>query len=267
MSSGRQGRGQYSRRERVAEVGIVSFTVIALLFAWVVARSGSHGAAVKYFLMFALVMVFVLAFLPAARSQRQKLPAAIRTVVRNGMPGTEIRYSARQLWVLVGTMGSFAVCCLTAAVELFIHQEAGFPGAAVVPGLFGLLFASFVVAVALGRIARGEIVLSAQGMTQRGWSFESRLNWSAISGAGAVDYGSPSILVTGYANAEWDRRYTARLWRIDRLPSAPLIEIDCRRFDVDPAVLHDYLKAYVDHPELRSELGTDAAIDRARLLA
>ena len=91
------------------------------------------------------------------------------------------------------------------------------------------------------------MTLSSHGISQRGWSVESRLDWSC-------------------ANADWNRRYTTRFWRIDRLPPVPMIPFDCRQFDVDPYGLYGYVRTYVDNPELRVELGTEAALARARYL-
>ncbi|KAA0092757.1 hypothetical protein CIW49_28605 [Mycolicibacterium sp. P1-18] len=76
--------------------------------------------------------------------------------------------------------------------------------------------------------------------------------------------GHPVILLIGYANAQWTPWYATRLWRIDRIPPAPMIEVDCRKFDVDCSALHDYLACYVDGADLRAELGTAAAVERAR---
>ena len=62
--------------------------------------------------------------------------------------------------------------------------------------------------------------------------------------------GHPVILMIGYTNPEWTPRYTTRLWRIDRLPPAPMIEVD-------------YFASYAESADLRSELGTTAAVARA----
>jgi hypothetical protein len=133
---------------------------------------------------------------------------------------------------------------------------------AVLFGAFGIVFASFVVTVAAGRVRRGGVTLSSEGITQRGRSFESRLDWSAIAGVKAATDGHPYILVIGYANADWNRRYTTRFWRIDRLPPVPMVVFDLRQFDVDPYILYAYVRTYVEHPELRAELGTEAALAR-----
>ncbi|MGV0742270.1 hypothetical protein [Mycolicibacterium sp. XJ870] len=245
---------------------LTTIAVVSVLFGIVVARAGNF-TALRYCLLFALFMVLVIAYSVVVRYRRVDLSAAVRTVERDGIPGTEIRYSAWHFTILVAVMGCGAIFCGMAAIEIFIHQDEGFPGGAVLLGALGVVFASFGAAVIFGRIRRGGITLSSQGIVHRGWSFESRLDWPAIAGVmlAFVGYtGLPVILVGGQANANWVRRYTTRFWRIDRLPKVPMIQFECRRFDADPHILYDYVRAYVDNPELRSELGTEAALTRAR---
>ncbi|MGV9799099.1 hypothetical protein ACWDTP_13700 [Mycobacterium sp. NPDC003449] len=242
---------------------LIIFALFSTLFGIVVAQAGNL-IALRYFLLFALMLVLIAAFPAVARCRRVGLPAAVRTVERDGISGTEIRYSTWQFTILVALMACFAIFCSMGAVEIYIHQDEGFPGGSVLFGAFGVIFASFVAAVAFGRIHRGGVTLSTQGIVQRGWSFESRLDWSGVAGVTPAFNGYPAILVIGYRNIVWDRRYTTRFWRIDRLPPVPMIQFDCRQFNVDPYVLFNYVRAYIDNPELRAELGTDAALTRAR---
>jgi hypothetical protein len=233
----------------------------------IAAVSGAAGIAgtapaSKYFLLFALTMALVAALGATMRYRRVGLPGVVRTVVRDGSAVTEIRYSAWQFPILNALMACCAVLPVMAAAEIFTRQRAGSP-TAVLLGAVGLFFASFLVAVAFGRLRRGRLALSARGIAQRGWSFESGLEWSAVAGIKPVCTDHPAILVIGYRNADWRRRYTTRFWRIDRLPPVPMIEVDCRQFDVDPRVLYDYLRTYVDDPAVRGELGTPAALRRA----
>lgn len=246
---------------------LITGAAFSVLFGLVVASAGNY-IAFKYFLLFALILALIAAFPVAARYVRVDLVGAIRTVECDGVPGTEIRYSAWRFRITVALMGCCALFTGLAAVEIFIYQDDGFPGAAVISGALCIVFVSFVAAVALGRIRRGHITLSSKGIAQRGWSFESRLSWSAVVGVqlAFIGYaGLPAVLVGGYANAAWDRRYTTRFWRVDRLPKISMLQIDCRQFDVDPHVLYGYVSAYVDNPELRGELGFEAALARARL--
>lgn len=230
------------------------------------AREGNL-TALRYCLLFALAVALMAVFPIVGRYRRIELSAAIRRVEVDGVPGAEIRYALWPFVILIAMMTCFAVFCVMAAIEIPIHQDRGFPGAAVIAGAMGMVFVSFLITVAAGRIRRGRITLSGRGITHRGWSFESRLDWPDIAGVMMtfIGYESlPVVIVGGYANAHWIRRDTTRIWRMERLPNIPMIQIDFRPFDVDPYQLFRYVQTYVDNPELRYELGTEAAIDRAR---
>ncbi|MUM19943.1 hypothetical protein BI330_24255 [Mycobacterium sp. CBMA 623] len=242
--------------------GLIAITTVSVLVGIAAARAG-NVAWLRYCLLFAVLMALVIAYGVVVRFRRVELSAAIRVVERNGIRGTEIRYSTWQFTILVALMACFALLCATAAIDIWIRQDEGFPGASVLFGALGLVFASFGAAAIFGRISRGGITLSNKGITQRGWSFTSSLEWASIAGVKPAFNGYPVILVIGYANSSWDRRYTTRIWRIDRLPPVPMIEVDCRKFDIDPKALYGYIRTYVDFPETRSELGTEAALTRA----
>jgi hypothetical protein len=241
--------------------GLLSFAVISVLVGIVVAAAGQL-IVLGCCLLFALLMLLAATYSAVVRYRRVDLAAAIRTVERDGVTGTEIQYSDWQFTILIAVMGCAAAFGAT-AVAVFLQQV---PGRAVLFGALGLICASFLAPVVTGRVRRGGVTLSGQGIAQRGRSFENRLDWSAIVALPAATNGYPVILAIGYANADWQRRYTTRFWRIDRLPPAPMIEFDCRQFDVDPYVLYNYVRTYVDNPELRAELGTEAALARARHL-
>lgn len=249
----------------LSAVGLSAVSAFSFLFGIMMAAAG-NVIALKYFLLFALFTALIVALALVGRYRRRPLSSVIRTIERDGVQGTEIRYSGWQFTILVALMGCGTLFCAAAAFETVIYQDEGFPGFAVVIGALGIAFMSFIAVVASGRVSRGGVTLSSEGIAQRGRSFESRLDWSAIAGAKAATDGHPYILVFGYANADWNRRYTTRFWRIDRLPPVPMIPFDCRQFDVDPYVLYGYVRTYVDNPELRAELGTEAALACARNL-
>ncbi|CRZ13940.1 hypothetical protein [Mycolicibacterium neworleansense] len=253
-------------RYYLSVAGLLAFAVISALFGIVAAAAGNF-IALKYFLLFALLLVLGVAYGLVVRHRRGGLSSSVRTAIeRDNTPGTEIRYSTSQFTILVALMGCCMVFCVMASVDILIHQDEGFPGFAVVTSALGIVFASFIASAICGRIRRGGVILSSQGIAQRGWSFESRLNWSDIAAVKAATNGYPVILAVGYANADWNRRCTTRLWRIDRLPPVPMIEFDCRQFDVDPYLLYSYVRTYAENPEVRAELGTEVALARARSL-
>lgn len=258
-----KGNGR-DARYRLATIFLLALAASSLLLGFGFSATGTP-AALKYCLLFALILALTAGLGVAARVDRVSLPSTIKTVERHGVNATQIPYSSAQFSMLVCLMSSCSAFCIVAAAEIFIRQRGGsFPGASILIGALGVFFASFVVSAAFGRIRRGELTLSKEGVEQRGWSFESRLAWSSIAGIAPAFNGYPVILLMGYANTSWHRRYTTRIWRIDRLPPVPMIEVDCRKFDVDSRELYGYLRHYVDNPDAREELGTDVAIERAR---
>lgn len=253
-------RSNRDARSTVATAALVAIAVTSLLFGAVVALAGNL-TGLLYSALFAVIMSLVAALGVAMRVQRRNLASAIGTVSANGSPATEIYYSPRQFALLVALMAALAGTCVIGAVHLYLSQ--GMSVASALLAGFGLLGATFPVSALLGRIRRGALALSEHGVSQRGWSFESSLRWADVVGVKAAYNGHPVILLIGYTNTEWTPRYTTRLWRIDRLPPVPMIEVDCRKFDVDCYALFDYLTSYAESADLRYELGTAAAVTRA----
>jgi len=245
----------------VAAVALAVISGASLLFGVVLAAAGNPWGLL-YSALFTVIMSLVAAFGVALRTRRRNLWSAIRTVSAGGSPATEVSYSSRQFALLTALMASLASTCVIGSVHLIIAQ--GMSVAAALLAGVGFISATFPVDALFGRIRRGALLLSEQGVSQRGWSFESSLTWAEIAGVRAAFNGHPVILVIGYVNAEWTPRYTTRLWRIDRLPPIHMIEVDCRRFDVYAHALHDYLAFYAENADSRTELGTAAAVARAK---
>lgn len=177
--------------------------------------------------------------------------------------GIEIKYSFSIFAVLVGVMACITIFCLGLAVEIFI---AGYLPNVIIFGLLGAYSASFLGAVSLGRLRRGRLALTRDGIRQRGWSFESYFPWEAVHGARAMFFDYRAIVVLTYANFAWERRNTTWFWRIDRLPPGAMIELDCRSFNLDPIVLFHLVTFYANNPAARDELGTAAPLERVRTL-
>lgn len=251
-------------RDIAANTLVIAIAAVSMGFG-VLSGAAGNFMALRYSLLFGVVMILVVALGATMRKQSIDLSKVTRTV--DGVqPGTEIRHSAAQFVLLVALISCSAALFVLAAVETSAgNLDSVVSATALLFGAIGLILLSFPVTVGLGRVRRGGLELSHYGVSQRGWSFESRLSWSDIAGMKPAYNGHPVILLIAYTNAHWDHRYTTRIWRIDRLPPVPMIEIDCRKFDVDPAVLLSFLSAYVDTPENRTELGTPAARSRAQL--
>ncbi|SMD23593.1 PH domain-containing protein [Kibdelosporangium aridum] len=217
---------------------------------------GAPGG-LKYGSFAALLFMFGAFFIYYTRVRR---PAGYADV-RSGNQATEVRYSLVAFVCLIAQMGCFTALFVFAVVDYARH---GITAAAIAFGGLGLGVATFVVGVLSGRVRRGRLTLSADGIEQRGWTFSSFLPWEAFAGVKAAYNGRPEVLVIAYANAEWRKQQVVRFWKIDRLPPVPMIEVDCAQFAVPPEGLYALLKHYVEHPEARTELGTDAVLARLR---
>lgn len=214
----------------------------------------------------ALLFFVVAEFLFLTRMRRRDRTSDLGTIEVEGKPGLEIRYSMAVFAVLALSVLCLAMIGSIVAVY-FTATAAGSPGnltGAIVCWLFVALVCVFLVQVVLGRRRRGNIVLSDRGIQQRGMSFVSELPWRSVAGVSASYNGRPEVLVIGCDDTSWERRALGRLWRVDKLPPVPMIEVDCLFFALDEALIYHLLRFYVENPQARSELGTDAAMDRVR---
>lgn len=252
-------------RSTVVLSGLLGVAGIPVGFGFV--AIGKPGG-LKYGLLFAALFLLAASYAYVTRVRPKHGLGDIATSQLDGQPVTEIRYSSLAFGVLTGLMVCMTAIFLLASLDYYLSAPSGKVtapyGATIVFGLIGLFFASFVALVALGRLRRGKLVLSQQGIHQRGWAFSSFLPWQSFAGVKAADNGGPEVLVIAYSNAAWDRRQIVRFWKIDQLPPVPMIEVHCASLAVDPNLVYWLLKFYVENPGARGELGTDAAIRRAR---
>lgn len=156
-----------------------------------------------------------------------------------------------------------AICALGAWDFLSAGDDVpAAPAGAALLGLAALFFLSFFVFVLSGRLQRGRVVLAQQGIFQRGRAFSSFLPWEAFAGAKAAYNGTPEVLAIAYTNAPWEKRQFGGVWKLDKLPPAPMIELDTTSFAVDPNVVYHLVRFYVENPAARSELGTEMSLRR-----
>lgn len=253
-------RSTFRIKDIVAAIVVVSWATVSLLAGVGAASSGRYAVPV-FCLLFATMMGLVAAFGIVTRLPNR----SIRGISTTLGGATRLRYSILRFWLLAGVMLSCAWICLGGATAIIANtRQSSVPGAAVVLGVLGAWCLSFFVPVVLGAVRSGEVLLTADGIRQRGWSFHSYLPWNSIASVAATTYAHKTILVVAYANATWEHRYTTRFWRIDRLPPIPMLELDCSKFAIDAAVVYGLTAFYFDNPESRVELGTDAALARGR---
>ena len=249
-----------SRNPRVA-VAIVMAAVVFVLALW---RAGTgdadSGAVTRFFLILAALMGLTALF-GCVYWRPWRGEPAVRYVPNGTTGATEVRSRRSVFGLLVAMVGCGAALAVGAAVEVFVFSS-GFPWVSPVLALLGVPCVAFVVEVLLGRIRCGSLLLGPDGIRQRGWTLESYLPWVSVAGVRADHHGYPETWVLGTPTAAWARRRTSRLFRLDRIPDAPMIEVDSRRFDIDPVLLHRVLEFYARFPELRRELGSPRATER-----
>ncbi|WJJ09970.1 hypothetical protein P9990_15400 [Prescottella equi] len=247
-------------------IGLLSAIGCVAVLVGIAGGLGGQPAALRYGLAYGCLVFLVAVF--GVQVRRTGARETIRSVPIESGQGfaTEI-WQSRRLWSVLVAM---IVCCtvLTAgpAVEIYLSATtSGVPGASVIFGVLGALFVSFLVLIVVRLVRPGAVQLTPDGIRHRGWSFESYLPWESVAGVKPAYNGHRMILLIGFANAHWTRRYTTPIWRIDKLPPVPMIELDCRKFAMDDVLLLHFVSFYANNPAMRAELGTDAA--RARFEA
>lgn len=253
--------------EILSHTVVVAIAVVAIGFG-VLSGTAGNTTAMRYGLLFGLIMILVAVLGATMHTRNGDLSKDTGMVDGDGDGDhryTEIRHSGLQFRLLVALMTCSAAFFMSTGIEVVVNREQSANAViGTLLGAIGLYLGCLPLAAAFGRITRGGLLLNGHGVTQRGWSFENRLSWRDIAGMKPANNGHPIIMLIAYTNIPWQRRYTSRLWKIDRLPPVPMIEIDCRKFGVEPDALLSFLSAYVDTPDNRAELGTPAALDRAR---
>jgi len=115
-----------------------------------------------------------------------------------------------------------------------------------------------------GKLRRGYVALSPDGVYHRGWAFRADAPWDGIISVEAAELDGPLIhvIVTTDGGA-WIER-TSRLWKQEELAFAPSLAIRGRWLSVDPALLYHALRYYHTHPEACPELASPAGVQRLR---
>lgn len=239
-------------------LGVVSIGVGA------VAVTGGIGGATKYAVLFAGLFWFAAAFGYLTRIRPPHRTTDIGTTAINGHRATEIKYSGAQFALINSLMVCLFLCAAFAAWD-YGHAGSG----AFVPGIpmflavaAGLFIASFFAFVGLGRLRRGRILIATDGIHQEGRAFESFLPWDSFADIKPSYNGTREVLVVAYSNAAWQKRQLTGLWKLDKLPPVPMIEINTVHLAIDPTLVYHLVRFYTENPSTRDELGTDTALRR-----
>lgn len=254
-------RGRYNPRVYTA----VAFAVVTGVFASVrcwqaIGRTPLEEA--RFYGILAVLMLLTAAFGGTYWWPGRGEPD-IGVVERGGRAATEVR-SRLPVFVLFTVMlGCATALSLGAAVEIVLHNG-GLPWVSVCLAAVAIVCITFLTEIALGRMSPGGLTLGPDGVRCRSWFVESYLPWVSVAGVRAVYRGYPETWIEGTESAAWARRRTSRLIPLGRIPDEARIEVDSRSFAAEPVLLHRVLVFYATHPQYRSELGTEASLERIR---
>lgn len=205
------------------------------------------------------------------RSPRRRSPGAISVqVTDSGENGIRIPYSG-WLYRWLGTMMLLtfvvlAILVLSGLAGWSIPPFTSPPGAisVIVLTVAGLYCLWVVLEIAVGRLARGSVLLSPQGVQHRSLTFGHFVPWSAMQRISAVDGSSPLIVARVFAAEHARVRRTSRVGRQQEFQLLPDLVVRGRSLAVDPAVLYHALRYYHARPEARAELATELGLQRIR---
>lgn len=252
----------------VTLAGLSLIMILALIIAVYLLVSGQSAmAAIALLFAISFSGILVLGIDGRLRVRKADASSLSTRVDRDGRHALSIPYSAIQFSGYLVVMTGFAVMFLVGAIGGVLDPSIADGGAAVF-ALIGLFFVSFPVLVLSGSFARGHILVSPDGVYQRGWTYEAYLPWSSITTVQPERFDGPEVwAIANEHDQQWQSRQITRLWRQDRVPAHPMIRISGKDIGTDLVLVYYLLGFYLLHPQNRAELGTDAALDRARRAA
>lgn len=205
------------------------------------------------------------------RTRRHLSPKAVTLqVTGSAEDGVRIAYSGwLYRWLATMMLLTFAVfsgVVLSGLAGWVIPPFASPPGVVSV-GLLsaaGLYCLWILIEMASGRLARGRVVLSPQGIYHRSLTFEHFAPWYAVNAVSAEDLNGPVIVAKAFPSDHTRVRRTSWVGKQQEFQLLPYTAVRGRSLAVDPAVLYHALRYYHAHPEARPELATDAGVRRIR---
>lgn len=121
--------------------------------------------------------------------------------------------------------------------------------------------------LATGRTARGEVVISTDGVTHQTWTGEFRLGWDDVDHVWAEELSAtgqgPGVRLVARSGRAAAHRATAVGLGSPATRDLPDLTIRADQVEGDPALLAHVLAFYARHPEHRPELGDERALRRA----
>ena len=121
--------------------------------------------------------------------------------------------------------------------------------------------------VTSGRIRRGEVVVTPEGVTHQTWTGRFHLLWDDVECAMVEEFSAtrqgPGIRLRARPERSATHRQTAVALGSPAAHELPDLAIRADQIEGDAALLAHMLVFYAQHPELRDELEDDRALRRA----
>lgn len=168
-----------------------------------------------------------------------------------------------------------ANCLLAGALALFfggwgavVGQEHGW-AAGIVMGLPGLVFLMLPVFALTGRWAAGGLWLTPTRLVHHAYGVRGWTTWDDIAKVdpAPVDTSIQRTPVTGVHTRDPHGEYTTPFFRNGKLDGGGRLTLDLRDLPVAPAEIVHLVSTYWENPQLRQELGQQAAVDRVTATA
>ncbi|MGC4748390.1 hypothetical protein ACLQ28_22450 [Micromonospora sp. DT201] len=165
-------------------------------------------------------------------------------------------------WPYFWLVATLLMSALIGAFVAIAVATTGVPGLAVGIGLMLLTLGLVWFLVVLLRLAPGRVSLCRTGLYHRSLNFTHVLPWFSVYEVSAEWIGSPLIVAKAYpADGAHVRRYTGR-FGTQEMQFLPFMTVRARWLAADATAVFYALRFYLENPELRTELGTTAALSR-----
>lgn len=244
-------------------VGLVCLCLAALgVVLMTYSGYDSSGAVVTAMLGVFFVVVALVIYGGFVVRLRAAAPAP-QSVVVDGEPAL---YLPRAGIAAVGN------CLLAGALALFffgwavvLGVDSGWGGALVlaIPAVVFLLLPLFALT---GRWVPGGVWLTPTRLLHRAYGVRAWTTWDDVAKVDVAPVGAPisQTPVTGVHTRDAHGSYTTPFFRNGKLAEAGRIALDLRDLAAPPPGVVSLLSTYWEHPDLRHELGTDAALARVQ---
>ncbi|MFG2169643.1 hypothetical protein [Micromonospora chersina] len=257
-ATGRDGTPEpaaWSRRRSPAVLATMAFlgalTLLVLLWAGT-GLPDRDWARVVAGAVLALVMGSTVGFLAVAATRGSGAAPRLGSW-SDGVQGVRFDYStATYCWFSLLVVGCVLVfLCVGVAIGSVLG---------VLPAAGAALLGWYLVVML--RHAPGGLLLSPAGIAHRGPTNFYAVPWSAVRGIEAWDLGTSALVVKAHASPQSVlRRYTG-WFDTGELRYLPFLVVRTYWLAADREAIRSALAFYLAHPELRGELGSEAAVRR-----